>query len=209
LEYINNILATGEIGGLFARDELDEMQASLVPAMKADFPKRSPTNQNLYDYFINRVRENLHVVLCFSPVSEKFRQRAVKFPAIFGGTQMDWYMAWPKDALIAVADHFLATFEIDCTDEVKRAMVESMGVVQDGVGTACIDYFQRFRRQTYVTPASYLSFLNSYRKLYDQKRRVTVELRDRMSTGLSKLLEVRARETCPRCIDRFEWLTKQ
>ena len=36
--------------------------------MKKEFPRRPPTNENLYDYFMTRVRQNLHVVLCFSPV---------------------------------------------------------------------------------------------------------------------------------------------
>lgn len=36
--------------------------------MKKEFPRRPPTNENLYDYFITRVRNNLHIVLCFSPV---------------------------------------------------------------------------------------------------------------------------------------------
>eukprot|EP00043_Microstomoeca_roanoka_P013217 m.129292 g.129292 ORF g.129292 m.129292 type:complete len:4796 (-) comp15694_c0_seq1:72-14459(-) len=189
LEYINNLLATGEIGGLFARDEIDEICSELLPVMKKEFPRRAPSNENLYDYFINRVRNNLHVVLCFSPVSDKFRTRALKFPSIFGGTNMDWFMAWPRDALVAVADHFLRDFPVVCSSEVKQAMVETMGVVQDDVGHACQEYFQRFRRQTYVTPASYLSFLNSYRKLYNEKKVHFENLRQRMQTGLNKLLE--------------------
>ncbi|EDQ85634.1 uncharacterized protein MONBRDRAFT_38754 [Monosiga brevicollis MX1] len=189
LESINNLLATGEIGGLFARDEIDEICGELTPIMKKEFPRRPPTVENLYDYFISRVRNNLHVVLCFSPVGEKFRERALKFPSVFGGTTMDWFMSWPKDALIAVADHFLSSFKVVCSPEVKTSMVETMGVVQDGVGMACQEYFQRFRRQTYVTPASYLSFLNSYRGLYDEKKKHFENLRDRMQTGLDKLLE--------------------
>jgi dynein heavy chain, axonemal len=189
LEYINNVLATGEIGGLFARDEIDEMCAELAPVMKKEFPRRPPTNENLYEYFITRVRNNLHVVLCFSPVGEKFRSRALKFPAVFSGCTMDWFMAWPKDALIAVAQHFLGAFDIQCTPAVKNSVVETMGVVQDGVNTMCADYFQRFRRQAYVTPASYLSFLNAYRKLYSEKRAFVGEQARRMNTGLSKLIE--------------------
>jgi len=189
LEYINNVLATGEIGGLFARDEIDEMCGEITPAMKLEFPKRIPSNETLYDYFITRVRNNLHIALCFSPVGEKFRSRALKFPAVFSGCTMDWFMSWPKDALIAVAQHFLGTFEMQCTPTVKQNIVETMGVVQDGVNVTCQDYFLRFRRQAYVTPASYLSFLNSYKKLYNEKRSVVGELARRMNTGLSKLIE--------------------
>jgi serine/threonine protein kinase len=89
---------------------------------------------------------------------------------------MDWFMAWPRDALIAVAQHFLGDFEIACSADVKKNVIETMGVVQDGVTTTCADYFTRYRRQTYVTPTSYLSFLNSYRKLYDDKKTFVAEV---------------------------------
>ena len=69
LEYLNNVLSSGEVSNLFARDELDEITGELVPVMKKQFPRRPPTQENLYDYFISRARKNLHVVLCFSPVS--------------------------------------------------------------------------------------------------------------------------------------------
>lgn len=69
LEYINNVLSSGVVAGLFARDEIDEICNELIPAMKKEYPRRPPTNENLYEYFLSRTRQNLHVVLCFSPVS--------------------------------------------------------------------------------------------------------------------------------------------
>lgn len=189
LEFINNMLATGEIGGLFARDEIDEITMQLMPIMKHEFPKRVPTADALYNYFIARVRKNLHIVLCFSPVGEKFRQRALKFPAVFSGCTMDWFMAWPKDALVAVADHYLGIFEVSCTEEVKAAVVDTMGLIQDGVGQTCEAYFVQFRRRTYVTPASYLSFLDSFRRLYTEKKKAIDLLANQMTTGLDKLVE--------------------
>ena len=69
LEYINNVLSSGEVSNLFARDEIDEINGELTPVMKKEFPRRPPTPENLYDYFLSRARQNLHVVLCFSPVS--------------------------------------------------------------------------------------------------------------------------------------------
>ena len=67
----------------FAPAGPDEITAELMPIMKAEYPKRIPTNDALYDYFIERARKNLHTCMCFSPVSAKFRQRALKFPAVY------------------------------------------------------------------------------------------------------------------------------
>ena len=72
LEYLNNVLSSGEVSNLFARDELDEITGELIPVMKRQFPRHPPTQENLYDYFISRARRNLHVVLCFSPVSDHY-----------------------------------------------------------------------------------------------------------------------------------------
>ncbi|XP_044176214.1 LOW QUALITY PROTEIN: dynein axonemal heavy chain 5-like [Acropora millepora] len=189
LEYLNNLLSSGEISNLFARDEIDEICGELIPVMKKEFPRRPPTGENLYNYFLTRAKHNLHVVLCFSPVGEKFRNRSLKFPGLISGCTMDWFSRWPKDALIAVADHFLSNFEIVCAAEVKKQVVHAMGVFHDGVAISCTDYFQRYRRATHVTPKSYLSFINGYKTIYSSKREQIGELARRMNTGLAKLVE--------------------
>ncbi|XP_064611990.1 dynein axonemal heavy chain 5-like isoform X2 [Liolophura sinensis] len=189
LEYLNNVLSSGVVANLFARDEMDEITQELVPIMKKEYPRRPPTNENLYDYYLSRVRSNLHVVLCFSPVGEKFRARALKFPGLISGCTMDWFQRWPKDALIAVADHFLSGFDIKCVPEVKKQLIQTMGIIHDGVAESCVDYFQRYRRSTHVTPKSYLSFLNGYKNIYSEKHAEIGDMANRMNTGLEKLIE--------------------
>ncbi|XP_071450018.1 dynein axonemal heavy chain 8 [Hetaerina americana] len=191
LEYLNNVLSSGEVANLFAKDELDEIQSELVPVMKKVQPKIPPSNDNLYSFFISRARTNLHIALCFSPVGEKFRSRALKFPGLISGCTMDWFSSWPKDALEAVSEHFLIDFPISCTETVKEQVIQFVGDIHNGVAEKCISYFDRFRRQTHVTPKSYLTFLDGYKKIYTERRNSISVLSDRMTIGLNKLLEAK------------------
>ncbi|XP_043198855.1 dynein axonemal heavy chain 8-like [Amphibalanus amphitrite] len=192
LEYLNNMISTGEISNLFARDEMDEITNELIPVMKKLEPRTPPTPDNLYTFFISRARNNIHVCLCFSPVGEKFRSRALKFPGLISGCTMDWFSRWPPDALVAVSHHFISNHPIVCTPESKEELIKSMGMVHDGVAKLCVQYFERFRRQTHVTPKSYLSFLDGYKAIYTNKHKEIAELARRMNMGLTKLVEATA-----------------
>lgn len=37
---------------------------------------------------------------------------------------MDWFLRWPKEALIQVAEQFLSSYKIECTDETKQNVVQ-------------------------------------------------------------------------------------
>ncbi|KAJ8009361.1 hypothetical protein DPEC_G00088090 [Dallia pectoralis] len=189
LEYLNNVLSSGEVSNLFARDELDEITQSLINVMKKELPRVPASFDNLYDYFISRARKNLHVVLCFSPVGEKFRTRSLKFPGLISGCTMDWFTPWPSEALEAVSQYFLSDFHMVCSPEVKAAVVKAMAIYHDKVSITCQSYFDRFRRRTHVTPKSYLSFINGYKTVYTEKYTLINTLAERMNVGLTKLLE--------------------
>ncbi|KAG5886924.1 hypothetical protein JTB14_034200 [Gonioctena quinquepunctata] len=189
LEYLNNILSSGVISNLFTKDDQAEIIQELTPIMKRENPKRTLNQEVVMEYFMNRTCQNLHVVFCFSPVGEKFRNRALRFPALISGCTIDWFQPWPRDALVSVAKHFLVDFQIACTAEVKEELVSALGSIQDVVAATSLEYFQRFRRATHVTPKSYLNFIAGYKSIYNSKQR---ELSDgvlRMDTGLEKLAE--------------------
>ncbi|XP_063992717.1 dynein axonemal heavy chain 8 [Diachasmimorpha longicaudata] len=189
LEYLNNVLSVGEIANLFPKGELDEILLSLIPSMRANDPKTPPTQDNLYDYFISQARNNLHVALCFSPVGGKFRSRALKFPGLISGCTINWFTKWPMDALCAVSKHFLGNYQFVTTQEIKNGLIEVMADIHDDVRNVCVEYYERFRRQTYVTAKSFLSFLDGYKAIYRQRLDNINMLSSRMTNGLHKLID--------------------
>ena len=99
------------------------------------------SRDNCWEYFIEKVRSNLHVVLCFSPVGNAFRVRCRKFPALTNCSTIDWFHAWPREALISVAQRFLEDAQMDeHADEVRENVAHHMAFVHEAVGTMCAQY---------------------------------------------------------------------
>ena len=71
--------------------------------------------------------------------------------------------------------------------QVKASMRTLMGGAHASITAACAEYHKRFRRNVYVTPKSYLSFLDGYRKLYSEKLAETRELASSINVGLQKM----------------------
>eukprot|EP01041_Mallomonas_annulata_P002980 gene2980-5847_t len=187
LEIINSILTTGEVANLFPKDELVIMASELrLHAMKT-IPDFVDSAENLVKFFIDRVRSNLHIVLCMSPVSAKFPERARRFPGIIGGCTIDWFLPWPKEALIAVSEDFISSISLSCTAETRKQLVIHMGMVHKIVTESCEEYFQKTRRHVYQTPKSFMSFLNDYSVLYTKKCSDVVVKASRVEIGLEKL----------------------
>ena len=46
---------------------------------------------------------NLHIVLCMSPVGSAFRSRCRMFPSLVNCCTIDWFIEWPREALLSVS----------------------------------------------------------------------------------------------------------
>lgn len=191
LEMINSMLATGEIPGLHSKEDRDliPLQQKTVYMKEAGLKGEDPSMLEMWIYFINRVKDCLHTVLCFSPVGSKFAIRAQKFPSLFSQCNIDWFLPWPEEALISVSEKFLSDFFIDNTKTVKTELITHMGKVHNMVTEVCGIYFQQMRRHVYVTPKSYLSFLSMYKEIYKKKYDLIDVDEQNINQGLHRLAE--------------------
>jgi dynein heavy chain, axonemal len=191
LELINSILMTGEVPGLFAKDEMMAMTADLRTSFLKNRPGAEETQDNLKQYFIDCARDNLHLVLCMSPLNPRFPVRARKFPGLISGPTIDWFLPWPEDALVSVSKGLVGEFYMECEADVKKGLMTHMGVVHRMVTDVCDEYFGKMRRQVYQTPKSYLSFIQLYKRMYSSKLNELKVKEGRLMLGLNKLIQVR------------------
>jgi dynein heavy chain len=168
LVYINDLLSSGEIDNLFDQETIDTIVTNITPAAKS--AEIAPINTaNCWRFFIDRVRRNLHMSLCFSPVGNAFRDRARKFPALVNCTVIDWFHPWPYEALLSVADKFLADVEIP-SDEVRQSVVKFLPFSFSEVGRISEEVLRKDRRYIYTTPKSFLELIKLFKSMLGQKQ---------------------------------------
>uniref|UniRef100_F7E4I9 Dynein axonemal heavy chain 6 n=1 Tax=Ornithorhynchus anatinus TaxID=9258 RepID=F7E4I9_ORNAN len=180
LEDINNILNSGEVPNLFEKDELEHVLAATRPKAKEV--------GIVFQYFINQVRQKLHIVLCMSPVGEAFRSRCRMFPSLVNCCTIDWFVQWPREALLSVSRTFFMNVDLG-SDKVKENLSLMCVDIHMSVTDTAERYFAELRRRYYTTPTSYLELINLYLTMLGEKRKQLVTARDRVKNGLTKLLE--------------------
>ena len=187
LVLMNDLLASGNIPDLFAEDEKDEISNSLVSKVKA--AGIVPDSKACWNYFLNNVRKNLHVILCFSPVGEDFRTRAKRFPALVSCTVIDWFQPWPEQALHSVGESFLRKIPDLGSDDVRTGIASFLPFSFKEVNAAAEKFLAVERRYVYTTPKSFLELLKLYETLLERKRQEYDAAISRLENGLLKMQE--------------------
>ncbi len=185
VEDINMILNTADIPNLFASDEKAEIIEKMQTAARNENRKIESSTMAMYNYFIERVKSHLHVVLALSPIGDAFRSRLRMFPSLINCCTIDWFMAWPEDALEMVAKKFLE--EIDLDSKVKHESITMCKYFHEYIRSLSEKYLEELGRHNYVTPTSYLELILTFKTLLQQKRNEITLLKNRYTSGLEKL----------------------
>ncbi|XP_072155544.1 dynein beta chain, ciliary isoform X1 [Bemisia tabaci] len=184
LVLINDMLASGEVPDLFPDDEVENIISGVRNEVKG--AGLLDSRENCWKFFIDRVRRQLKVVLCFSPVGSTLRIRSRKFPALVNSTCINWFHEWPQEALMSVSKKFLMELEVlpECF---RDSVAKFMAYVHTQVNATSRVYLQAERRYNYTTPKSFLEQIALYIKLLLQKSAELAGKVVRLENGLEKL----------------------
>ncbi|EDV95581.1 GH15699 [Drosophila grimshawi] len=217
VEDINGVLNTGDLPNLYQLEDKASIMENMANVAKQVGKVLDSLPSEVYAYYIERIREQLHVALAFSPIGESFKERIRVYPSLINCCTIDWYMPWPEEALARVGTYFVTSMQLNKPhDEEETPRIaeevpqegekrETMGEVdreltqleQDLV--FCVMYFHQsvvdasekcyleLSRRNYVTPSAYLELLKAFSTFYARKLDEITRLRDRYTTGLEKL----------------------
>ncbi|KAB0803715.1 hypothetical protein PPYR_00685 [Photinus pyralis] len=186
LEFINNILMIGMVPSLFSDEDKDQIVGQCRNAARdAGY---GVAKDGVWNYFLNKCSDNLHVVLSMSPTGETLSKRCRSFPGLVNNTCIDWLFPWPPQALVAVASVFLKD-NPKIPVMYREVIVEHVVFVHQTVGQFTSDFLVKLRRKNFVTPKHYLDYINTYLRLLEEKNNYITSQCNRLLGGLVKIEE--------------------
>ncbi|XP_073479664.1 dynein axonemal heavy chain 3-like [Aquarana catesbeiana] len=185
LEDINMILSTGDVPTLFNNEEKLEVMEKMRQLLPATENQSENYQSDLYRKYKDRIRRNLHIVLAFSPTGKAFRDQLRHYTSLVNCCTINWFQAWPEDALQKVANHFLD--DVEMSQEIRNEAVFMCHHFHQSVVALSERFFQTLQRQIYVTSTSYLELIKTFKNLLERKRLELLTNKNRYLVGLEKL----------------------
>ncbi|KAH0806962.1 dynein heavy chain 10, axonemal-like [Histomonas meleagridis] len=195
LELINNMLTNGIIPGLFTQEDKND----IMPHVSEDVIRKGliETPENCWKVFIDRCRDNLHIVLCFSPSGDNLRRRCRDFPGLVNNTVIDWFDPWPNEALFEVSKYFLEQLENDTTNvnsnqiipkDIFEQVINHMVFAHQQCVKYSIEFSTIYRRYVHITPTNFLDYISTFIKLLKDKKQYIEQQLQILSDGLKRLV---------------------
>lgn len=208
LERLNTLLANGEIPGLFEGDEMTNLMSQIEDSARSQ-GLILENEESRYEWFIQQILRNLHVVFTMTPPSKDGLQSQVTAsPALFNRCVLNWMGDWSDQALYQTCREMTSTldleepldFESPSSTAIYCSSISLPMIYRDAVANAFVmvhkslheinsKFYHRYERINYITPRHYLDFISHFVKLFDEKREQLEDNQRHLNMGLEKLEE--------------------
>jgi dynein heavy chain len=210
LEDINSILTSGEVLNIYEQEDIEKIVSESKKMAEQANGGNKLGREGILNYYRQKVRNSLHIIMTFSPIGNVFRKRMMQFPSFSNCCVVDWYHRWPKAALLSVARRM---FHKRVNDIGGSQYVEPVSKVCMNIHASVEEesniFLKTLGRYNYTTPTSYLELLrlltdtvaeqSSKQQAHIGRYEQGVRLLDETSTKV-QLLQVELTELQPKLI---------
>ena len=147
------------------------------------------SRDNCWGVLHQPVRALLHVVHLHVARRRRVPHRCRKFPALTNCTAIDWFHAWPREALISVASASSRTSRWRARRRgARERRATTWRSCTSRSASMARQYLAQERREVYTTPKSFLELIALYKKLLvETDRDHACSMKVRLEEGLVKL----------------------
>lgn len=189
--YLNDILNSGYVPNLWPKEELDSVCMGLKNEAKIAGYTDKP--EDLFTYFVDKVKKNCSVILCMSPVGDNLRVKARKFPGLVNSSSINYFHSWPEDALFNVATNFLRSIELpEDMPDLNQNICQNMADTHMSISEANRRFRVQVKRYNYTTPKSFLELIEFYKNLLNKNRSAIQAQIDVYANGLDIIAKTSA-----------------
>lgn len=191
LDDISNLLQSGEILRLFDADEIKDIceKMLVIDKQRDKSVQTDGSSKALYDLFVSLIREQLHVIVCASPVGKKFHHLIRDYPSILKCSTLDWLHPWPNDALISVSQRFLAE-NMEFLSETEKSSVIDM-FIEFFVSTMNLteQMAEQNQHHIYIPPMTFIESVNIFKDILAKKKLEFTNQRRKYEISLERMEE--------------------
>jgi dynein heavy chain len=183
---INTLLTNGQIDGLFSVDEryeITEQVHQYLKASKAEGEKELSPDE-LYTKFLERCMDNFHMVTKLPSDTQDMRQLCRTYPELLAKSVVCHFPEWPDDALQKSAEMIFEDLAV--TREERKAIIQSGKEFYHFAKEKATEVNAVHGHRIEISPASYLTFIQFFRSLFQTKQAEVAQRRKQYEDVLKK-----------------------
>ncbi|XP_031341052.1 cytoplasmic dynein 2 heavy chain 1-like [Photinus pyralis] len=174
VDTVSAMLCSGEVPGLYTFAELESLAAGLK-----DEAGRASYDGSLIDFFTERIKKKLHLVICIESNNTKFSELLSNCPALYTHCNVIWTSEWGKDTLESIPSMLI---ESENKSKIKKATVDLVDGFFEIHGMV---------KQSIAIPSRFISFVKTYIEVFSDKVNVISERQGKLQAGVTKLTDAK------------------
>lgn len=184
---IDYLLNSGDVPNLWPIDEKQELLEMVRLVAQGGNRNIDISADEVFSFFVNRCRQNLHIIISFNSVGSKLRNFIRMYPSLVNCCTIDLFDEWPEDALEMVTLKYLSNLDlaVELSDSISVACRHFHITAQRAVDK----YRQESDNNFYISPASYLELVRCFAQLFVKKQNEIITAKSRYESGLNTLLQ--------------------
>jgi dynein heavy chain len=177
LDDLDYLLKTGQIPFLYSLEEKQEILDLVRMSMQDENPNIDGGSESIFLYHQKRCKENLHVILSFNPINDKFMKYLRLHCSLRSFCEIIYLKKWPRESLESIARVWIEDLKI--SKEIKSKVVIASSYFHNEV--------EKISDGVHITLGSYLEFIRLYVHLVIFKQKKIMDVKQRYLAALEKL----------------------